>query len=67
MMNEYVKAGLGVALVSAAGVASADTGIDVSTVVTTIGAAVTACSTLGLAVLSLVVTVKTFKWAKSAL
>lgn len=50
----------------AAGSASA-AGIDVTEAVTTITGAITTISALGIAGLSVVVAVKTFKWAKSAL
>lgn len=42
-------------------------GIDVSTVVTTISDGVATVSAIGLAVLSLVVVIKVFKWARSAM
>lgn len=41
--------------------------IDVSSVVTTITDGVTTVSAIGLAVLSLVVVIKVFKWARSAM
>ena len=41
--------------------------IDVSTVVTTITDGVTTVSAIGIAVLSLVVVIKVFKWARSAM
>lgn len=47
--------------------ANAATGIDVSTVVTTISDGVATVSAIGLAVLSLVVVIKVFKWARSAM
>lgn len=62
-----------VAMVSAAvlaGPAHAQTTtftLDTSTVVSTIAAAVTALSSIGLAVLSLVVIIKIFKWAQRTL
>lgn len=42
-------------------------GIDVTSVVTTITDGVTTVSSIGLAVLSLVVVIKVFKWARSAM
>ena len=61
------KYGLGVA-VSAALVSNANAaGIDVSAVTTTITDGVTTVSSIGLAVLSLVVVIKVFKWARSAM
>ena len=42
-------------------------GIDVAPVVTTITNGVTTVSSIGLAVLSLVVVIKVFKWARSAM
>lgn len=67
LMAAVKKYGFGVA-VSAALVSNANAApIDVSTVVTTITDGVTTVSAIGLAVLSLVVVVKVFKWARSAL
>ena len=61
------KYGLGVA-VSAALVTNTNAApIDVSSVVTTITDGVTTVSAIGLAVLSLVVVIKVFKWARSAM
>jgi hypothetical protein len=61
------KYGFGVA-VSAALVSNANAAsIDVSSVVTTITDGVTTVSSIGLAVLSLVVVIKVFKWARSAM
>ncbi len=61
------KYGLGVA-VSAALVSNANAaGIDVSAVTTTITDGVTTVSSIGLAVLSLVVVIKVFKWARAAM
>ena len=61
------KYGLGVA-VSAALVTNANAAaIDVTTVVGTITDGVTTVSAIGLAVLSLVVVIKVFKWARSAM
>lgn len=67
-MQAVKKYGLGVA-VSAALVSNANAagGIDVSTVVSTITDGVTTVSSIGLAVLSLVVVIKVFKWARSAM
>lgn len=42
-------------------------GIDVTTVVTTISDGVATVSAIGLATLSLVVVIKVFKWARSAM
>lgn len=47
--------------------ANAATGIDVTSVVGTITDGVTTVSSIGLAVLSLVVVIKVFKWARSAM
>lgn len=47
--------------------ANAATGIDVTAVVGTITDGVTTVSSIGLAVLSLVVVIKVFKWARSAM
>ena len=61
------KYGLGVA-VSAALVTNANAApIDVTSVVGTITDGVTTVSAIGLAVLSLVVVIKVFKWARSAM
>ena len=60
------KYGLGVA-VSAALVTNANAAIDVTSVVATITDGVTTVSAIGLAVLSLVVVIKVFKWARSAM
>ena len=46
---------------------AADSTIDTSSVVTTITGGVAVVSSIGLAVLSLIVVVKLFKWARSAL
>ncbi|MFT4173953.1 MAG: major capsid protein [Rhodocyclaceae bacterium] len=64
-----VARGLVVAGVSmAAGVANAaDGGIDISAAVTAIAAAVVTISALGVAGLSVVVTVRTFKWVRGAI
>jgi hypothetical protein len=50
-----------------AGAAQAQTTIDVTDVVATITSGVTTVTTLGIAVLSLVVVVKLFKWVKGAM
>lgn len=50
-----------------AGSAQAQTTIDVTDVVATITSGVTTVTTLGIAVLSLVVVVKLFKWVKGAM
>jgi len=47
--------------------AQAQTTIDVSDVVSTITSGITTITTLGIAVLSLVVVVKLFKWVKGAM
>lgn len=61
------KYGLGVA-VSAALMSNANAAeIDVTSVVSTITDGVTTVSSIGLAVLSLVVVIKVFKWARSAM
>lgn len=66
-MNAVKKYGLGAA-VSAALVTNANAAeIDVSSVVGTITDGVTTVSAIGLAVLSLVVVIKVFKWARSAM
>lgn len=66
-MAAVKKYGFGVA-VSAALVTNANAApIDVSSVVTTITDGVTTVSAIGLAVLSLVVVIKVFKWARSAM
>lgn len=65
--NNARRYGLGVA-VSAALVTNANAaGIDVTSVVGTITDGVTTVSAIGLAVLSLVVVIKVFKWARSAM
>ena len=66
-MNAVKKYGLGAA-VSAALVTNANAAeIDVSSVVGTITDGVATVSAIGLAVLSLVVVIKVFKWARSAM
>lgn len=65
--NNARSYGLGVA-VSAALVTNANAAaIDVTSVVGTITDGVTTVSAIGLAVLSLVVVIKVFKWARSAM
>ena len=61
-----VVAAIGMALAGSAANA-ADSTIDTSSVVTTITGGVAVVSSIGLAVLSLIVVVKLFKWARSAL
>ena len=56
----------GIAL-SASSVFAAEGGVDVSTVIQTITGAVATVSAMGLAVLSLFVTAKVFKWVKTAM
>ena len=58
--------GVGAAVAGSAVGANA-AAIDVSSVVTTITDGVTTVSAIGLAVLSLVVVIKVFKWARSAM
>lgn len=65
-MAAVKKYGFGVA-VSAALATNANAAIDVSSIVTTITDGVTTVSAIGLAVLSLVVVIKVFKWARSAM
>lgn len=55
------------ALAGSAAHAEGEYTIDASTVVSTISGGVAVVSSIGLAVLSLVVVVKLFKWARSAL
>ena len=64
--NNARRYGLGVA-VSAALVNANAAAIDVTSVVGTITDGVTTVSAIGLAVLSLVVVIKVFKWARSAM
>lgn len=61
------KYGLGVAVSAALVTNTNAASIDVSSVVTTITDGVTTVSAIGLAVLSLVVVIKVFKWARSAM
>lgn len=67
-MQAVKKYGFGIA-VSAALVSNANaaTTIDVSAVITTITEGVAVVSSIGLAVLSLVVVIKVFKWARAAM
>lgn len=58
--------GLGVAVMGGAAGANA-AAIDTTAVVSTITDGVTTVSAIGLAVLSLVVVIKVFKWARSAM
>jgi len=67
-MSAVKKYGFGVAVAAALmSNANAAGGIDVTPVITTITDGVTTVSSIGLAVLSLVVTIKVFKWARSAM
>jgi len=62
------KAGVAAAIALAVSTANAaEYTVDTSSVVTTITGGVAVVSSIGLAVLSLVVVVKLFKWARSAL
>ena len=63
------KYGLGAAIAGAlvASTGANAAGIDVTAVVGTITDGVTTVSSIGLAVLSLVVVIKVFKWARSAM
>lgn len=66
-VKKYVLvAAIAGALVASTG-ANAAEGIDVTSVVSTITDGVTTVSSIGLAVLSLVVVIKVFKWARSAM
>lgn len=72
MLKNVPTYGLGAAVAAAMVLAptanaAADYTVDVSTVVTIITGGVAVVSSIGLAVLSLVVVVKLFKWARSAL
>ncbi len=60
------KYGLGAAI-AAALTTNANAAIDVTEVVATITDGVTTVSAIGIAVLSLVVVIKVFKWARSAM
>ena len=61
------KYGLGVAVSAALATNTNAAPIDVTSVVGTITDGVTTVSAIGLAVLSLVVVIKVFKWARSAM
>lgn len=72
MLKNVSTYGLGAAVAAAMVLAptanaAGDYTVDVSTVVTIITGGVAVVSSIGLAVLSLVVVVKLFKWARSAL
>jgi Inovirus Coat protein B len=67
MGKHEVEMVAGTALVTVTSFARADTGIDTTAVVATITGAVTTVSAIGLAVLSLVVTIKLFKWVQRVL
>ncbi|WP_180004449.1 MULTISPECIES: major capsid protein [unclassified Acinetobacter] len=62
-----VVAAIGMALAGSTANAAGEFTLDTSSVVTTITGGVAVVSSIGLAVLSLVVVVKLFKWARSAL
>ncbi len=62
-----VVAAIGLALAGSTANAAGEFTLDTSSVVTTITGGVAVVSSIGLAVLSLVVVVKLFKWARSAL
>lgn len=64
--NNARRYGLGVAVAGTVGAANAAP-IDTTTVVSTITDGVTTVSAIGLAVLSLAVVIKVFKWARSAM
>lgn len=64
--NNAQRFGL-VTAISGTAVTANAAAIDVSSVVTTITDGVTTVSAIGLAVLSLVVVIKVFKWARSAM
>lgn len=64
--NNARRYGLGVAVAGTVGAANAEA-IDTTAVVGTITDGVTTVSAIGLAVLSLVVVIKVFKWARSAM
>ena len=64
--NNASRFGLGVAVAGTVGAANAAP-IDTTAVVSTITDGVTTVSAIGLAVLSLVVVIKVFKWARSAM
>ena len=62
-----VVAAIGLALAGSNANAAGEFTLDTSSVVTTITGGVAVVSSIGLAVLSLIVVVKLFKWARSAL
>lgn len=64
--NNARRYGLGIAVSGTVGAANAEA-IDTTAVVGTITDGVTTVSAIGLAVLSLVVVIKVFKWARSAM
>ncbi|MCT8091103.1 major capsid protein, partial [Acinetobacter sp. F_3_1] len=64
--NNARRYGLGVAVAGTVGASNAAP-IDTTAVVGTITDGVTTVSAIGLAVLSLVVVIKVFKWARSAM
>lgn len=66
-MAAVKKYGLGAAVAAAMTTGAHAEAIDVSSVVSTITDGVTTVSAIGLAVLSLVVVIKVFKWARSAM
>lgn len=67
-MNKTLKrVMLGAGLLATAGVAMADTGIDVSAAVQTITGAIVTISAIGVAGLSVAVAVKIFKWVRAAI
>ncbi|RKG41771.1 hypothetical protein D7V68_17620, partial [Acinetobacter cumulans] len=70
-LNAVKKYGLGaavsVALISNANAADVTATVDVTSVVSTITNGVTTVSSIGLAVLSLFVVIKIFKWVRSAM
>lgn len=65
--RNVTRYGVATALMGAGVSANAAGEIDVTPVVTTITNGVTTVSAIGLAVLSLVVVIKVFKWARSAM
>lgn len=65
--KSVVVAGTAMALASGAKADPTTFSLDVSSVVTVISNGVTALSAIGLAVLSLVVVIKMFKWAQRSL
>ena len=63
----YAPAVAGASLLAGSGAANAAVTIDVDDVVQTITGGVTVVSAIGVAVLSLVVVIKLFKWVRAAL